>query len=93
MNTHMDITSDSEDEPMHDAVPSGFDDVQLLFAPASAVVDKYPDDGTDDTDMHKHLVTVVPMGAQVRITTVDAPVTDAGDGSHWADYDLRRGEV
>ena len=51
---------------------------------------KYPDNGDDLTDYTRHLVTVLPKGADVRVTDA-LPVSDAtGDGSHFADHDLRR---
>ena len=63
---------------------------QLLFAPSAATVLKYPDVGDDLTDYTRHLVTVVPKGANVRVTTAQPVADDAGDGSHFADHDLRR---
>ena len=62
----------------------------MLFAPSAATVLKYPDVGDDLTDYTRHLVTVVPKGADVRVTTAQPVADDAGDGSHFADHDLRR---
>ena len=62
---------------------------QLLFAPASATVVKYPDNGDDLTDYTRHLVTVLPKGAHVRVTDALPVSDDTGDGSHFADHDLR----
>ena len=39
--------------------------------------------------MTRHLVTVVPTGAAVQVSSVD-PLTDAGTGLHYADHDLKR---
>lgn len=61
----------------------------LLFAPSAATVNKYPDAADDAADATRHLVMVVPAGADVRITTT-APVAEAGSGKHYADHDLRR---
>ena len=61
----------------------------LLFAPSSCTVNKYPDGG-DSPDRTKHLVTVVPKGAQVRITTAQPVVDGHASGDHWADHDMRR---
>ena len=51
---------------------------------------KYPDNGDDLTDYTRHLVTVLPKGANVRVTDALPVSDDTGDGSHFADHDLRR---
>ena len=74
------------------SVPSPEGDIPLLFAPAGATVFKHPDSGDSSTDSTRHLVTVVPKGAAVKVTDSES-VTDPSepsDGSHYADHDLRR---
>ena len=63
-----------------------------MFAPASATVARYLGNSDDLTDYTRHLVTVLPKGADVIIRVTDAlPVSDdTGDGSHFDDHELRR---
>ena len=61
----------------------------MLFAPAGATILKHPDSGDSSTDSTRHLVTVVPKGAAVKVTDSES-VTDPSDGSHYADHDLQR---
>ena len=61
----------------------------LLFAPSACTVNKYPD-ATDQRDNTRHLVTVIPKGAQVKITTALPVVEGHATGNHWADHDMRR---
>ena len=71
------------------SVPSPHGSGCLLFAPSSATVNKYPDDSDNAVDLTRHLVTVVPCGADVRVTTVD-PISGPGSGHHYDDHDMRR---
>ena len=74
------------------SVPSPEGDTPLLFAPAGATVFKHPDSGDSSTDSTRHLVTVIPKGAAVKVTDTESVTdpSDPSDGSHYADHDLRR---
>ena len=62
----------------------------LLLTAAAATINKYPDQVHDATDLTRHLVTVVPVGAKVQLTNVSAVTQDVGEGHHYADHDLWR---
>ena len=51
------------------SVPAPAGGADLLFAPAGATVYQHPDVGDDLKDGTRHLVTVLPAGANVRVTT------------------------
>ena len=72
------------------SVPAPAGQGKLLFAPAAATIDKYLDNGDDLADYIRHLVTVIPKGAAVSVTDTDLVAEDVGDGTHFADHDLRR---
>ena len=61
-----------------------------LPQPQLCTVAKYPDNGDDLTDYTRHLVTVLPKGADVRVTDALPISDDTDDGSRFADHDLRR---
>ena len=71
------------------SVPARTGTTNLLMTAASAVVHKYPDNG-DPADLTRHLVTVLPRGAAVQLTTTTPVSAVVGDGHHYADHDLRR---
>ena len=72
------------------AVEATHTKLPLLFAPASATINRYPDTTDDATDYTRHLVTVLPKGAQIKITTSTPIAIGQGDGDAWTDHDLRR---
>ena len=59
----------------------------ILYTPSTAT--RIHDCEAPNSDGTRVLVPVIPRGADVRITT-NPPITDAGDGTHYQDHDLRR---
>ena len=74
------------------SVPSPEGNIPLLFSTAGATVLKHPDSGDSTTDSTRHLVTVIPKGAAVKVTDSESVTepSDPSDGSYYADHDLRR---
>ena len=67
-------------------VPPGAGNQALLYTASSAT--RTHDCDAPESDGTRILVPVIPRGADVRITK-NPPITDAGDGRHYMDHDLR----
>ena len=76
-------------DTMFFSVPDTHGVGNMLFAPASCTKDPCPDDRDPLLSDTRHLVPVIPKGADVRITTLTPIVTDANDTDHYMHHDLR----
>jgi len=72
------------------AVPAPAGSRTLLYTVASVNFVKYPDTQDTHVDRTRHLVLVVPEGAEVRVSTTAPVSTEKITGKHWIDHDLRR---
>jgi len=72
------------------AVPAPTGVGNMLFAQASCTIDPAPDTTDEPTpDLTRHLVPVIPKGADIQVTTTEPVVADSTDTDHYMHHDLR----